>query len=860
MSEYTLSAQYTLNAHAWLRYHATRYVRDYGFVLVPLWEGQGPNAPYIKWKIDGPNKDGLVDTVEKIDRYWPDASQVNRRTPRYGIAIACGPSGIVAIDFDTKHKDYGQVGGHMDMTGPALLDLLTDTFRQKTRSGGTHMLYRYDHTVEPIICATNKLVTGVDVKGHRGLLAMAPTQIYTTREVPSTNGKAPVKHAILPGKIGHEIRGQYELTDPRVPAPLPASLLDAILEMQGQKKKPSTHKLATIVPTHTVTTSTDTGKASADHYFDKAVGNGTTGQRNETGLWLCLQLRDLGLSESDIRKYAYTYVGRVGNGTYTTDEIDATIDQVMGQQPRSPAYIRSHTDDPVGPLTDADIDAIDDAMTRTKEDDPYNHTGDTPIGPQNGNGAVRRGNAPSLPAYAHIDDQVGVDACPWLDDYVDHSCTWSTRAWSSFHTAVGLWILSTIAARRIMVEGGAGQLHHTGLFLLLTAPTSTYAKTTTARIGLDTINDAGLSHLLLPDDLTPQALVRRMSATSVEMPTSVTPKTKDDAIHTLQFAGQRGWIYEEFGSKVTAMMNDASNHSEYKRLFRVIFDSLPAFETETLTRGNEKIYRPYIALLGMQTPADLVRYAGKNNSLWNDGFWPRFIFASPPQETAADYTTAPSGKRSTPRHLIAPLRNWHLAMRIPSSVESIESTELTIQEIKQGKKPKEKYVITKDPEMHPETVITWDVDARDARDRYDQAMFNMSKGIPEDLRGLYARQPNKALRIAGLFASMAGSSTITLSHYARAQAIMEIFRTELHHVYDTTTTTTVDTGARKIEDKLIQLIGANVTGVTKRDIYRRSHLDTATVEKTLQQLQDNGIVTRTNGPKTATYTLSTTYD
>jgi hypothetical protein len=411
-----------------------------------------------------------------------------------------------------------------------------------------------------------------------------------------------------------------------------------------------------------------------------------------------------------------------------------------------------------------------------------------------------------------------------------------------------------------MVEGGAGQLHHTGLFMLLTAPTSTYAKTTTARIGLDAINDAGLSHLLLPDDLTPQALVRRMSATSVEMPTSVTPKTKDDAIHTLQFAGQRGWIYEEFGSKVTAMMNDASNHSEYKRLFRVIFDSLPAFETETLTRGNEKIYRPYIALLGMQTPADLVRYAGKNNSLWNDGFWPRFIFASPPQETAADYTTAPSGKRSTPRHLIAPLRNWHLAMRIPSSVESIESTELTIQEIKQGKKPKDKYVITKDPDMHPETIITWDVDARDAMDRYDRAMFNMSKGIPEDLRGLYARQTNKALRIAGLFASMAGSTTITLSHYARAQAIMEIFRTELHHVYDTTTTTTVDTGARKIEDKLIQLIGANVTGVTKRDIYRRSHLDTATVEKTLQQLQDNGIVTRTNGPKTATYTLSTTYD
>jgi len=136
----------------------------------------------------------------------------------------------------------------------------------------------------------------------------------------------------------------------------------------------------------------------------------------------------------------------------------------------------------------------------------------------------------------------------------------------------------------------------------------------------------------------------------------------------------------------------------------------------------------------------------------------------------------------------------------------------------------------------------------------------LCQDIHEDLRGLYTRQPNKALRIAGLFASMAGSSTITLSHYARAQAIMELFRTELHHVYDTTTTTTIETGARKIEDKLIQLIGANVTGVTKRDIYRRSHLDTATVEKILLQLQDNGIITRTNGPKTTVYTLSTMAD
>ena len=861
-------SQYTLNAYAMLRHFATQYVTQYGFVLIPILEGRGSTGVFTKWS----QPETLIDTVAKIDQYWPASDLIGKKAPRYNIAIATGPSGIVAIDFDSDHAEYGMVGGHLNMSGPALLETLVDTYKQRTPGGGVHMLYRYDHTVGPIKNSVGKLTHGVDVRGRGGLLMMSPSQKYTTSTTPSPDGKDPITRAILPGRKGHAITGQYSIIDKRQPAPLPESMRTALLEMQTKTKTDTSttaRTFAVILPTHTVTTSADTVNVSADYYFDKAVSNGTTGQRNETGLWLCLQLRDLELSVSDIRKYAHDYVDRVGAGTYTHEEIDATIDQVMRESPRQPAYIKEHTDDPVGPLTDADIDALDADMrtpstrTRTDQSDPYNHPTETPIGPQNGNGEVRRGNAPTLPAYATIDDQVGVDACPWLDEYVAYSCKWSTRAWSSFHTAVGLWVLSTIAARRVMVVGPAGQLDHTGLFLLLTAPTSTYAKTTTARIGLDAITDAGLSHLLLPDDLTPQALVRRMSATSVTLPTSVSPKTKDNAECVLQFAAQRGWIYEEFGSKLTAMMNDASNHSEYKRLFRALFDSLHTFETETLTRGNEKIHRPYIALLGNLTPADLVRYAGKNNNLWNDGFWPRFIFASPPKDTAADYTTAPTGIRATPRHITAPLRDWHASMRIPETVTTIE----TIEKNKNKKTAdtqtpdiKENYIITKDPDAHPETVIGWDVDAHAAMLRYDRAMVTMCQDINEDLRGLYTRQPNKTVRIAGLFASMAGSDTITMSHYARAQSIMESFRAELHNVYDTTATTTVETGARKIEDKLIQLIGKNLTGVTKRDIYRRSHLDTETVEKTLLRLQANGIITRTDGAKTTTYTLSTTYD
>ena len=144
------------------------------------------------------------------------------------------------------------------MSGPALLETMVDSFRQKTRSGGTHLLYRYDHTVGPLKCAINQLVTRVDVKGHRGLLMMSPSQIYTKNESPTVKVDAPTNEeattsvdaptkkpktiirAILPGRPGHAITGQYSIEDTRQPAPLPSSLREAILEMQAKTKTDTT--------------------------------------------------------------------------------------------------------------------------------------------------------------------------------------------------------------------------------------------------------------------------------------------------------------------------------------------------------------------------------------------------------------------------------------------------------------------------------------------------------------------------------------------------------------------------------------------------------------------------------------------
>ena len=52
-----------------------------------------------------------------------------------------------------------------------------------------------------------------------------------------------------------------------------------------------------------------------------------------------------------------------------------------------------------------------------------------------------------------------------------------------------------------------------------------------------------------------------------------------------------------------------------------------------------------------------------------------------------------------------------------------------------------------------------------------------------DLDGNYARFPEKALRIAALFSSLGGSPEIKINHWAKAQAITERWRSNLHSLY-----------------------------------------------------------------------------
>ena len=214
---------------------------------------------------------------------------------------------------------------------------------------------------------------------------------------------------------------------------------------------------------------------------------------------------------------------------------------------------------------------------------------------------------PELPVSVRHDPKLAAMASPWLDAYIQFSQIWSPRAHDDFHESVGLWLLSTVAARRVAVD--FGKRRFTSLYIALASRTSVFAKSTTAEIAQDVLQVAGLSYILAPDDSTPQAFVKGMTH---HVPTDwddLPIEKRDERKRKLAFAAQKGWYFDEFGQKVSAMMRDGGFMADFRGLLRKFDDTPDVYEYDSISRGSDIANAPYLALLANLTPADLKPFA-----------------------------------------------------------------------------------------------------------------------------------------------------------------------------------------------------------------------------------------------------------
>ena len=232
-----------------------------------------------------------------------------------------------------------------------------------------------------------------------------------------------------------------------------------------------------------------------------------------------------------------------------------------------------------------------------------------------------------LPKHILLPTSLGSDACPWLDEYTEYSTKWSPRSYEGYHEATGLFVLSTVASRRVSYE--FSRTRFTNLYFALVGRSSITYKSTAARIGKDVLIAAGLDWMLLPDTTTPQKMINLMSNSVPDNYQSLPLDQKTRIQEKLKFAGQKGWYYEEFGQMFIDMMKSNGPMVDFRGHLRRLDDTPDRFENATIARDLETIDYPYLSVLGITTPDDLLPYAKKGSHLWGDGFLARFFLVAP---------------------------------------------------------------------------------------------------------------------------------------------------------------------------------------------------------------------------------------
>ncbi|MBO0794730.1 MAG: DUF3987 domain-containing protein, partial [Ktedonobacteraceae bacterium] len=437
----------------------------------------------------------------------------------------------------------------------------------------------------------------------------------------------------------------------------------------------------------------------------------------------------------------------------------------------------------------------------------------TILAPQDG--ATPTDITPRLPSSLSFPAYLANEGCSWLDkDYIPFSQLWSPRGHYIYHEAVGVWLLSTLAARRVAFNFGA--LQYTPLYITLVGVTTLHSKSTTAGIAQSVLKALHLDWLLSASMITPQKLLSNMSGNYVPPAYhSLSQEQRWLVEARLAFAAQMGWYYEEFGMHLDAMVQKSGAMAEFKGILRVLEDCPATYTYDTVARGTESIQQPYLALLASMTPADLRPYADVNSRFWRDGLFARFAFVTPsPHERSC--ARFPTGAMRIPEPVLQPLRDWHKYLGSPKVTVSQPNETLTVN---RSELPTRIYELTSE-------VI-------DAFYSYETWLVNTAIELNSDwFFGNYGRLAIKTLRLATLFASLAGKRHVELTHWARAQMVTEHWRYGLHEMLQQVSAPPVS-AAKQLEDRIIAFV-AERHNPTAREVAQYMHESTQVIRAILE--------------------------
>lgn len=464
---------------------------------------------------------------------------------------------------------------------------------------------------------------------------------------------------------------------------------------------------------------------------------------------------------------------------------------------------------------------------------------------------------PQLSSTVKANEALAHLASPTLDKIIAFFKMWATKSYDGYHEAVALWVLSTIAARRIKITWQDGIW--TTLYIMLVSDSTAYAKTKAASYGQKIINDCGLGYLLTPDEFTPQKLLSLMAKPSIPNNYAQLSDERKEYIRLkAAFSGQKGWLYDEFGNKLSNIIDTRGPEALLYQLLKRLYDCKERYEAATISRGEDDIDMPSLSIIGTATPSCLEPIITKHKKVFDDGFFARIAFVVPPKNS---YKTqiAPNEQYVVPSDIIHALTSWHLRLGLPEcDIVDTQEREEQLQEVygdekKKGKQPKElkPFEITKG-EL-PQAPMSIPSDVYRAYEAYDTEMTitanNPANSLDNKFKSTYGRFPEKALRIAALLASLDNNGRLEMRHWARGQQVTEHWRKDYHELIAQLHSGEAAANYGQIEDLIINFLkrkarqepGAffSARDITQSHRTLRETVGTKKVREALNELADS---------------------
>jgi len=175
----------------------------------------------------------------------------------------------------------------------------------------------------------------------------------------------------------------------------------------------------------------------------------------------------------------------------------------------------------------------------------------------------------------------------WLHHYMIY--TQGQESPSLFHIWTAIWAISTALGRKVWMNKGYYRLIP-NFYIILVAGSSVCRKSTAVNLGADMLQKLTKPPLILPQTITPERLVQKMSQ---EMRPGVKSLTRIEGCTDASAC--------IVAPELSVFLGEKFNNHKMVSLLSELFECKDRWSNDTISRGEDKLVNVYLSLLGAST-------------------------------------------------------------------------------------------------------------------------------------------------------------------------------------------------------------------------------------------------------------------